>query len=198
MNGVVGKRGCDIRRTHAGNYWLGGKDNYPADRQAADQITQSLLVSTPEGTCNYIEADVCDPDKILAEAAKALDFTRPVALLLLGVLGNVPDYDRAREIVERLVAAVPTGSYLVINDGTNTSEARVTATDQHNESGGDAAYYNRSPEQIAGYFGGLELLEPGVVTTPQWRPELYEVGGTPAELDVFCGVARKPDPGVPA
>src|SRR6266566_476789 len=150
---------------------------------------RALLVSSPEGVTDYLDADVRDPDKILREAARTLDFTQPIALMMLGILGNVVDYDEARSIVNRLLDGVPSGSYLVINDGTNTSKeiaegARISGQGGH-------PYTLRSPEQIARFFDGLELQEPGVVSTPRWRPE-PSPSGSPAELDGFCGVARKP------
>src|SRR4051794_27484055 len=77
----------------------------------------ALLTSTPEGACAYIDADVRDPDRILAQAEATLDFSRPVALMMLGILGNVADYEQAQAIVKRLVDAVPSGCYLVVNDG---------------------------------------------------------------------------------
>jgi hypothetical protein len=150
---------------------------------------RALLTSSPQGATDYIDVDVRETDKILQEAARTLDFTRPVALVMLGILGNVADYDQARSIVRRLLDGVPSGSYLVINDGTNTSEeimegARVSGEGGH-------PYTLRSPEQIAGFFDGLDLQEPGVVSTPRWRPE-PSPSGLPAELDGYCGVARKP------
>jgi hypothetical protein len=150
---------------------------------------RALLTSSPEGATDYIDADVRDLDKIVQGAARTLDFARPVALMMLGVLGNVADYGEARSIVDRLLDAVPSGSYLVINDGANTSEAHVEAQRTANEAG--HPYHLRSPEQIAGFFDGQELLEPGVVSTPRWRPE-PSPSGVPAELPVFCGIGRKP------
>jgi O-methyltransferase involved in polyketide biosynthesis len=244
------------------NYWLGGKDNFAADRALGEQIekffpdirtiarasreflaratrylageagirqfldigtglptadnthqvaqritpdarivyvdndplvlvhARALLTSTPEGATDYIDADVRDPDTIVRHAAKALDFTRPVALMMLGILGNVVDYDEARSIVDRLVAAIPSGSYLVVNDGTNiiNPEARNEATRVSIDAG--TPYIARSREEIAGYFEGLELVEPGVVSSTRWRPDSQ--GDLPAEVDVFCGMARKP------
>jgi S-adenosyl methyltransferase len=150
---------------------------------------RALLTSSPEGVTDYLDADVREPEKILHAAARTLDFTQPVALMMLGILGNVADYDEARSIVNRLVDAVPSGSYLVVNDAT-TSKAR----DEASQVGADAGvtYVVRTPEQIAGFFEGLELLEPGVVSTPQWRPNLSAGEDLPAELDVYCGMARKP------
>jgi hypothetical protein len=145
---------------------------------------RALLTGTPEGAISYIDADVRDPDKILAAAAETLDFTLPVALMLLGVMGNVADTDEAYAIVKRLVDAVPSGSHLVLNDGTVAQED-VRALNQN----AGYQYHTRTPEQITRFFDGLELLEPGVVSTPFWRPD---PGTRPAVLDVYCGVARKP------
>jgi O-methyltransferase involved in polyketide biosynthesis len=153
---------------------------------------RALLTSSADGACAYVDADARDPDTILAAAARTLDFTRPVALTMLGILGSVVDYDQARAIVRRLVAAVPPGSYLVVNDGTNVVDqrARDEATQLSKDAG--APYIARSPAQIAAYFDGLDLLEPGVVSTPWWRPD-PGAGGPPEELDVYCGVGRKLD-----
>lgn len=131
-------------------------------------------------------------DRELADAARILDFSQPVALMMLGILGHVVDYDEARSIATRLVAALPSGSYLVINDGTNVinREARDAATQSTIEAG--VPYIGRSPAQIAGFFDGLELIEPGVVSSPRWRPDHDTADGLPDEVDVFCGVARKP------
>jgi hypothetical protein len=121
-----------------------------------------------------------------------LDFTQPVALMMLGILGHVTDFDEARSIVRRLVDPLPSGSYLVINDGTNVirPQARDEATEVTVQAG--TAYLPRTPEQIASFFDGLELVEPGVVSTPRWRPELRAGDSAPAEIDVFCAVGRKP------
>jgi hypothetical protein len=149
---------------------------------------RALLTSSPEGATAYVDADAHDPDAILHEAAATLDFTRPVALMMLGILGNVTDDDEALSIARRLVDAVPAGSYLVVNDGTNVRDTgRDTATKI--SVGLGTPYLPRSPEQIAGFLHGLDLVEPGVVSTPRWRPDpaLPE----PEELDVFCGVGRK-------
>jgi hypothetical protein len=155
---------------------------------------RALLTSTPEGVTDYADADLGDPDTILEAAAKTLDFTQPVALMLLGILGHVGDYDEARSIVRRLLAALPSGSYLALNDGTNVVNKALVDEAQraYNESGA-VPYHPRSPEQIAGFFDGLELLEPGVVSCPRWRPDPADSNGSfPAEVDMFGGVGRKP------
>jgi hypothetical protein len=148
---------------------------------------RALLTSSSEGKTAYIDSNVEDPERILADAAQTLDLTRPVALTMIGILGNVADYAEARSIVERLLAAVPSGSYLVVSDGTDTSAHSIESERVAKEGG--HKYNLRSPEQIAGYFEGLELLPPGVVSTPRWRPD---PGTDPAALDVYCGVGRKP------
>ena len=106
----------------------------------------ALLTSTPEGATAYIDADVRDPDAILREAAKTLDFTRPTALMLMGILGLVSDYDQARSIVNRLMAALPPGSYLALYDGTDTDRAYADAIGRYNARSGAIPYIPRSPE----------------------------------------------------
>lgn len=242
------------------NYWLGGKDNFAADRAVGDKVKEvypdvvdvavasraflgrvvqylagvvgirqfldlgtglptannthevaqqiaaeskivyvdndplvlvharALLTSSPDGVTDYVDADVHDPDEILRAAARTLDFTQPIAVMMLGILGNVADSDEPgpAQIVDQFIGAVPSGSYLVINDSvvaSATVEAVATA-----RSGG-ADYHLRTPEQIRSFFTGLDLVEPGVVSTPLWRPE---ADSQAAPLNVYCGVARKP------
>jgi O-methyltransferase involved in polyketide biosynthesis len=266
----------DTRRPHSAriwNYWLGGKDNYPVDREVGDEFlaifpgqaevarqaraflgravrylageagirqfldvgtglptannthevaqrvapqsrivyvdndplvlahARALLTSSPQGACDYIDSDLHDPGTILTEAARTLDFTRPVALIMLGILGHIADDDRPKDIVARLVNPLPAGSYLVIADGTNVLEgqgggdagdesARARAYQHYAEAGG-IPYRPRTPEAIADFFEGLELIDPGVVSISRWRPEPTPFGD-PAEVDAFGGVARKP------
>jgi hypothetical protein len=154
---------------------------------------RTLLTSTPEGRTAYVDADLRRPDGILEAAARTLDLDRPVALMLMGILGHVDDDDEARSIVRRLLDPLPSGSYLALNDGTDVIDrAGVEAQEQYNRSGA-VPYHPRSPEQIAGFFEGLELVAPGVVSCPRWRPDPAEGGGgLPAEVDAFGGVGRKP------
>jgi hypothetical protein len=147
---------------------------------------RALLTSSPEGATAYVDSNVEDPDKILQAASRTLDFSQPVALTMLGILGNVADYAEARSIVKRLVDAVPSGSYLVVSDGTNTSAENVEAQRIANQSG--HPYNLRSPEELAGYFEGLDLVEPGVVSSSHWRPA---PGLLPPVSAAYCGVARK-------
>jgi hypothetical protein len=155
---------------------------------------RALLTSTSQGATDYVDADLRDPDKILEAAVATLDFTQPVALMLLGILGHTSDYDQARSIVRRLLDPLPSGSYLALNDGTNVVNKALVdeAQEAYNQSGA-VPYHPRTPEQIAGFFDGLELLEPGVVSCSRWRPDPADAGdGLPAEVDMFGGVGRKP------
>jgi hypothetical protein len=244
------------------NYWLGGRDNYAADRAVGDMVkamlpgiveiarqsrafhrravrhlageagirqfldvgiglptpdsthkiaqgidpacrvvyvdndplvlvhARALLASTPEGACAYVDADVRDPEIVLMDAGKTLDFDRPIALMMLGILGNIADYDEARAVLRRLLAALPSGSYLALNDGTNVIQPEAATAAARLRIDAGVPYHLRTREEIAGFFDGLQLLEPGVVSTSRWRPDTG--GGLPAEVDAHCGVARKP------
>ncbi|HZB28725.1 MAG TPA: SAM-dependent methyltransferase [Streptosporangiaceae bacterium] len=151
---------------------------------------EALLTSTPEGACDYLQADVRDPETILAQAAKTLDFTQPVALMLMGIMGLVADFDEALSIVRRLTAALPSGSYVAVYDGSDTDPAYVEAITGYNARSGAVPYTPRSPRQLARFLDGLEVLEPGVVSVSRWRP----VPGPWEEPEVACvgGVGRKP------
>jgi S-adenosyl methyltransferase len=154
---------------------------------------RALLTSTPEGVCDYIDGDLRDPDKILAEAARTLDFTKPVALMLLGILHHIPDADEAYAVVQRLVAALSPGSYVAINHSTSAvhGQAMEDAV-RHWNKVGTPTMTLRTPKQIGRFFDGLELLPPGVVSCSRWRPDPSHWPGEPDEVDEFCGVARKP------
>ena len=152
---------------------------------------QALLTSTSPGACHYIDADLRDPAAILAGAAETLDFTRPVALMLMEILGHVTSDEEARSIVSGLMAGLPSGSYLVIADGTSNITAEFEQAQQDYDDTGAVAYKLRGPGQIARFFEGLELLEPGIVPCLQWRPEVSALT-PPAEVEPLGGIARKP------
>jgi S-adenosyl methyltransferase len=149
---------------------------------------RALLTSSPEGVTDYIDADLRDTEKVLGEAARTLDFAQPVGLMLMGILGHIGDDEEARSIVRDLLAALPSGSYLTTYDGTDTSPGVVEAARIWNQSA-NPQYHLRSPERIARFFDGLELVEPGVVSVTRWRPD---PGASGDEIDQFCGVGRKP------
>ncbi|MET9844722.1 SAM-dependent methyltransferase [Streptomyces ossamyceticus] len=151
---------------------------------------RALLYSTPEGATAYVDANVLEPDRILAAAAETLDFGRPTALILSNILGHVADHDQARSIVTRLMAALPSGSYLSVNDGSLGIDPVFEQAQEAYNSSGAVPYNLRTPEQITAYFDGLELIEPGVVSVTQWRPGPDDAA--PELIGEHGGLARKP------
>ena len=242
------------------NYWLGGKDNYEADRQAAEQAiavtpdilpgvranraflrravefvaaqgirqfldvgtglptadnthevaqelapesrivyvdndpivlahARALLTSTPEGKTSYVDADARDTAKLIEQAARVLDFTQPVAVMALMVLQYIPDSDKPQQIVSGLMDAVPSGSYLVISDTTtDIGDGASRVASKINPRMGPTRLTPRPRAQIAGYFEGLDLVEPGLVAMPEWRGE----ASPHVVVNAFAGVGRKP------
>jgi hypothetical protein len=154
---------------------------------------RALLTSTLEGACDYVDGDLRDPGNILAKAARTVDFGKPVALMLFGILHHIPDTDDAYRIVECLVGELAPGSFLAINHSTSaiSGEAMEDAV-RHWNAVGTPSMTLRTPEQIARFFDGLDLLSPGVVSCSRWRPDAGPAGEIPPEVDEFGGVARKP------
>jgi len=244
------------------NYWLGGKDNFAADRAAAEQAiaafpdivlsaranraflrrsvtylvsagirqfldigtgipsannthevaqrlapecrivyvdndpvvlahARALLTSTPEGATSYIDADLRNTEAILAGAADTLDFSQPVAIMLMAILQHLSEGDDPYGVVARLVAAVPAGSYLALSHPARDIHAAEMAemAKRLNQMMAEAVTF-RSQSEVAPFFSGLELAEPGMVNVPDWRPETAEEAASPAAL--WGGVARKP------
>ena len=153
---------------------------------------RALLTSTPEGVTDYIHADMHDPAAIIAGAGQTLDFGQPIAITMLGVLWHVLDNDEAYAIVNRLVQAMPSGSYLALNHPTLevTGEKMATAIRYWNEYGTPPGTH-RTPAELTRFFDGMDLVEPGVVSITRWRPEATP-SGEPEEIDQFGGVGRKP------
>ncbi|MFS8197918.1 SAM-dependent methyltransferase [Streptomyces sp. CWNU-52B] len=147
---------------------------------------RALLTSTREGRTAYIDADLYEPAAILDEAARTLDLSQPVALMILNTLGHVADLDKARELVARLMSGLPSGSYLVISDSTATSAGMIAASEAYNASGA-VPYHVRGVEEIASFFEGLDLVEPGVTQVTRWRPD-----SPSSTVDAYAGVGRKP------
>jgi hypothetical protein len=244
------------------DYWLGGKDNYEADRDVGDQVmatlpsilhtvrtnraflrraveylageagirqfldvgtglptadnthevaqrvapesrivyvdndpivlvhAQALLDSTPAGATAYMQADVRDPELILREAASMLDFSQPVAVMMLAVIHLIPDAEDPGRIVSRLMDAVVPGSYLAISAVTSDFETdRVNqATGEFNAMRVAAQITPRTHAAVSRYFDGLDFVDPGLVPISQWR--------APADLartvTMYAGVGRKP------
>jgi S-adenosyl methyltransferase len=152
---------------------------------------RALLTSTREGTCDYLQADLHDPEKILTDAARTLDLGTPVALMLLAVLQFIPDEDDPYALVSRLVAALPSGSYLVISHPTDdfNPNREGESIQRYNERISDQATL-RGRQETERFFAGLELIEPGVVPVAEWRPDSELDAARPSSM--WCGVARTP------
>jgi len=151
---------------------------------------QALLKSNREGQCAYIDADLREPEKILAVAGDTLDFAKPVAVMLVAILQLIDDVDDPAGIVGRLMAACAPGSFLVISHPASDLDAGLdTATRQFNQSGGEPAT-NRDRAAVTRLFDGYELVEPGVVQVAKWRPDSELEAARHAA--VWAGVARKP------
>jgi hypothetical protein len=245
------------------NYWMGGKDNYKADREAGDAVAavypeivtmakqsrsflirvvsylagevgirqfldigtglptmqnthevaqqiapesrivyvdndplvlthaRALLVNTtPEGVTTYVHADYHDPEQIIADGANVLNYNEPVAVMFMGVLGYEPELAEMRSIVGKVMDAVPSGSHLVLWDGTDTGDAVIEGSEKLVEAGG-VPYILRSPEQLSQCFDGLEIVDPGMVPITQWRAEPSELGHV-EHVDAYGAVGRKP------
>jgi hypothetical protein len=243
------------------DYFLGGKDNYAADREAGDQViaaqpsvlpavranraflrravrylaveagirqfldvgtglptnenthqiaqqvapesrivyvdndpivlvhARALLDSSAEGATTYLQADARDPEKILREADRTLDFSQPVGVMMLAVMHFIPDSDNPPSIVSRLMDAVVPGSYLTVSEATRDIDTeRITqAAGAFNSQRVAAPFIPRTHAEILRYFAGLELVEPGLVPLPEWRGL-----GKPAEwIPAYGGMARK-------
>jgi hypothetical protein len=131
---------------------------------------RALLTSAPEGATDYIDADMRDPERILRGAAETLDFDRPIALMFMGVMGHVAEYDEAHSIVGRLLDALPSGSYLALADSLSAGDGHAEAHERYKDSGA-VPYHLRTAAEIKGFFDGLELVEPGAVLIADWRPD---------------------------
>jgi hypothetical protein len=267
--GAGGTSGFDISVPHPAriyDYWLGGKDNFAADREAAEQIhavmpfmrelsranrrflvnavvylvragirqfldigtglpaangihevaqaiapdsrvvyvdndpivlahAQALLTSAPQGRCDYIEADARDPGKILDAAAATLDFSKPVAVMMLAVLHFIPDADDPHGLVRQYLSAVPSGSYLAVSHAASDiqSEAAVAGARKYNANS-SAAVTIRTRQAVTAFFDDLDLVPPGIVSVTEWaagesRPVPWP--GTPP-LPSHVGLASKP------
>jgi hypothetical protein len=148
-----------------------------------------LRNTTPEGVTTYVDADFHEPDLIISDARNVLNFNQSVAVMFLSVLGHVADFDEARSIVARVMAAVPSGSYLALCDSVETSAAHAEALAMYAETGA-VPYRQCSLEQIRQCFEGLEMVDPGLVSITQWRPDTVEVGRA-EPIDAYGAVARK-------
>lgn len=246
------------------NYWLGGKDNYAADRALAEMIAErvptirsivqsnrtflgrvirhltqeagirqyldigtgipaagnvhevaqaiapqtrvlyvdndpivlaharALMTGNSAGHTAFIHCDVRDPRAILEDPALAatLDLDEPVALMLVGILMHVSDDEDPYGIVATLLGALPSGSYLTITHPTAdfNAEAMGAIAGSNQQSG--ITFRPRSKAEVEAFFGGLEMVEPGVVPVLSWRPD--EPSQDPLSAYLYAAVGRKP------
>jgi hypothetical protein len=152
---------------------------------------RALLTSGGEGATEYVDADLRDTGKILSEAGKLLDFSRPVAVTLMAILNAIPDFDDPHAIVATLMDAVPPGSYLALThmasdlldeetqDGLEGMQGRMMRR----------RFTSRTREQVARFFEGTELVEPGLVRVEEWRAEARP--GPDERSPLWCAVGRK-------
>ena len=243
------------------DYWLGGKDNFAADREAAEQViaanpqvlpgvranraflgravrylaaeagvrqfldigtglpaadnthevaqqvapqcrvvyvdndpivlahARALLTSMPEGATAYVDTDLRDTDAVLQGAAQTLDFSQPVAVMLLMILQYIPDAEDPWGIVARLMDAVPPGSYLALSDTAADIDADAVAESarRYNQRLGGVRQTRRSEAEFARFFDGLDLLDPGVAPLPEWRAP----GPSGQRIPAYAAVGRK-------
>jgi hypothetical protein len=151
---------------------------------------RALLTSEPGGATAYLDQDLRNVAEIVQAAVGTLDFTRPVAVMLIGILHCIPDQDDPAGVVGQLMGAVPSGSYLVISHPAhdiNSPGVRRLAS-RLNELMPTKLRF-RSRAEVARFFDGLELVEPGLVRAPEWRPDSDADLANPAA--VWAGVARK-------
>jgi O-methyltransferase involved in polyketide biosynthesis len=151
---------------------------------------RALLTSSPQGATAYIHADARDPARIAGQAAQTLDFSQPVAVMMLGLLHYIPDADGPLQIVSGLMDAVAPGSYLAISEATRDIDTRsiTESAAQFNAQRVAAPFTPRTRAEIARYFTGLDLVDPGLVPLPQWRALARPAQQIPA----YAGIARKP------
>jgi hypothetical protein len=155
---------------------------------------RALLTSSDEGATAYIDADVREPEKILADSAvrSTLDWSRPIALQLVAIMHFVEDHEDPYGIVNRLVSALPSGSYLVLSHATfdPLDPETIAAMNAINE-GIKPRFSPRTLDEVTTFFTGLELLAPGIVSVSDWRPEPGP-RPTAAEATGYGAVARIP------
>jgi hypothetical protein len=152
---------------------------------------RALLTSNPEGVTAYLDADARDTATILEQAAETLDFTQPVAIMLLAILHYIPDLAEAQRIVAQLIDAVPSGSYVAISHAASDISAPEMAEmiRRMNEHLAEGNHVGRPREVVAEFFAGLDVLAPGVVKVTEWRPESETEAAGPTSL--WGGVGRK-------
>jgi hypothetical protein len=265
-NDAPARRTIDTSVAHSArvhDYWLGGKDNFAADRAAGDAVltaypgivmsvranraflaravqflaaeagirqfldigtgipasnnthevaqsvapgsrvvyvdydpvvllhARALLKGSEEGALDYIDADLRDPQAILGQAAKTLDFSRPVAVMLIAIMHLIVDDDDPYGLVGQLMAAMPAGSYLALSQVASDIQAEqmAEAARRYNRLARETQRH-RTRAEVARFFDGLDLVEPGLVPVQHWRPA-SESEAANSHSAMWGGVARK-------
>ena len=157
---------------------------------------RALMTSDPQGRTAYTQADLRDPDAILAapQLAATLDLDEPVGLLAIAVLHFIEDDDEAHRVVRRLLDALPSGSWFALSTATGDLDPAGTATVEAAYQARGEVLKHRTRAQVERFFDGLELADPGVVQVHKWRPDDLAAAEVKHDADValFGGVARKP------
>lgn len=151
---------------------------------------RTLLTSDPADTTRYIDADLREPHDIVEKAGNVLDLSQPTAVLLMGILGHIRSTAQARETIDTILSAVPSGSYLAIYDGSNIDPGAVEAERQYNETA-PLPYYLRDRADFGALFEGLEPVPPGIVTCSRWCAE-HDGSASTTHAPILGAVARKP------
>ncbi len=153
-----------------------------------------LMTSAPAGACAYIYGDLREPGDIVQRAAATLDFGKPTAVVLFGVLHFFTDAEHPEAIIGRLAEALAPGSYLAISHLAKDvhGDALTETFDRLNQQMSESVIL-RTQAEVSRFFEGMALVEPGIVQPPQWRPDPGDEAASPARpLPMWCGVGRKP------
>ncbi|MET8139893.1 SAM-dependent methyltransferase [Sphaerisporangium sp. NPDC005288] len=162
------------------------------DRNPRVAVHGRALLATDDRT-HFLDHDLRHSGELLhiLQTGQLIDFTRPVALVLVAILHFIQNEEEPEEIVQTLMAALPSGSFLVLSHAVDVAELRPAAA-AYQAAGVPSKPALRSAEQIERFFAGLEPVEPGLVTVTDWRPDIPELGALVGPLPVLAGVYRKP------
>jgi hypothetical protein len=157
----------------------------------------ALLDSTDEGKTDFVQADLLEPESILAKATRTLDFDQPVAVVIMSMLHFISDDQGPGHIVDTLMDACPSGSYLLLSHLSTDIQERMEGLVRSAEENPNTSYrfIMRSHGEILEYFHGLELVEPGLVPIDEWRPDVPPPSAYPPGVQKppsYGGLARKP------
>ena len=156
---------------------------------------RALLTSSPEGRTAYIHADLRDPQSILSDPAvrEVLDFSQPIALMLVAVMHFIPDEFKPEQVIATLIDALPSGSYLVASHITGEHDPVGPANGARAYRAAGLLAQLRDSDQVARRaFSGLDLVPPGAVLVSEWRPSGPGPRPAPEEVSWYGGVARIP------